>query len=99
MLYPNNIIYQEVGRSIYYSSHLECKRALDEFRNFVKENDILDCHSKYINIYKKENKWYFEYLKDGMTIFYRVLGYDAKSNAENIIHSIYKKIDCELKDY
>lgn len=97
VLYPNNIINQEIGRSKYYNSELDCKDALEQFKIFVKMERIDNSDSKYINISKDSGKFKFEYKKDGEVIFFRKEGYDAKVSAEKIIASIYKHIDADLK--
>ena len=47
ILYPNNITYQEVWRSIYYLSYDECYSAWEKFKIYVKINKIDGYNSKY----------------------------------------------------
>lgn len=90
ILYPNNNNNQEIGRSVYYLEEKECSRALEDFKLFVRTNKISNAKSQYIRINKKNEKWFFEYIKDGKVIFYRRYGYVVKENARKIISSIYK---------
>lgn len=98
ILYPNNIINQEVGRSIKYFSKKECLEALNDFKLFVKINKIDNYNSAFINVFKKGDFWHFQYIKDGEIIFYRLMGYYQKQSAKKVIASIYRHIDAEIKD-
>lgn len=95
VLYPNNIINQEIGRSIEYSNQNDCWKAWKDFKKFVVDNEINNYESNYIKV-EKQNGWIFKYIRDGKVIFYRNNGYDQKINAQKIILSIYKHINADL---
>jgi len=50
--YPGNNHEQNIGCSVAYDSYKEAKEALEQFRSFVKINNIKDMHSPYITIVK-----------------------------------------------
>lgn len=92
ILYPNNIVHQEIGRSKIYSTYKECQNAFENFKTFVKTNKINDENSQYIEIKETNKLWFFNYIVNGEIIFYRKDGYYSKTNAKKIISSIYKHI-------
>ncbi len=95
ILYPNNNNNQEVGRSIYYLDRDKCSKALIDFKTFVNINKIDNDQSKFVNIKEKNERWFFEYIKDGKVVFFRYYGYEDEDNARKIISSIYKNIDVD----
>lgn len=92
ILYPNNIVHQEIGRSKIYSTYKECQNAFENFKTFVKTNKINDENSQYIEIKETNKLCFFNYIVNGEIIFYRKNGYNSKTNAKKIISSIYKHI-------
>ena len=68
ILYPNNIVHQEIGRSKIYSTYKECQNAFENFKTFVKTNKINDENSQYIEIKETNKLWFFNYIVNGEII-------------------------------
>ena len=96
-LYPNNIPYQDIGRSCEFESKELCIKVLSDFRNFVKEHKISNENSQYIQIVRKNIFYYFSYVDGNNTLFYRKKGYWSKNSCIKGICSIWRNIDAVLK--
>ena len=96
--YPSNNHEQNIGCSIAYDSYKEAKEALEQFRSFVKINNIKDMHSPYITIVKlSDTRYQFEYRNEQGDLLYRYFKvYSRKYNCNGGIASIYNHIDAEL---
>lgn len=92
-LYPNNNHSQLIGRSKYYQSYAECEKAVHEFGNFVKQNNLSSPTPNKLEIDKIMGGFIFRYIKDGQEIFRRHSPYGNSRNPRNTVLGICKYID------
>lgn len=93
VLYPGNIPHQRIGQSQIYCDEKLCRRALNEFVMFVKENSINQYMEPFTQIEKVGSHYYLKYLKDNKVVF-STRGYEHKQSAKKIISGVYKNRDC-----
>ena len=98
---PVNNGNQEIGESVGYKTHEECRKAMLNFVTFIKENKIDGGENKYVVIERKDqlytNGYVFKYFgKDEKLLFFRnkpFSGDHAKQNCLKAIKNIYDNID------
>lgn len=67
------------------------KKALKEFRNFVKDNNLNSFNDYFMQLYKIDNKYSVQYIKNDNVIF-STRPYGSKQNRNTGINSIYDNI-------
>ena len=68
-LYPGNKPNQYIGESRRYNKKEDCEKALKEFRNFVKDNNLNSFNDYFMQLYKIDNKYSVQYIKNDNVIF------------------------------
>lgn len=91
LLYPGNKPYQEIGKSKKYTQKEECEKALNEFRDFVNDNNLNSFNDDFMQLYKIDNKYSVQYIKNDNVIF-STRPYRSKQNRNTGINSIYVNI-------
>ena len=90
-LYPANKPNQYIGESRRYNKKEDCEKALKEFRNFVKDNNLNSFNDYFMQLYKIDNKYSVQYIKNDNVIF-STRPYGSKQNRNTGINSIYDNI-------
>ena len=90
-LYPGNKPNQYIGESRRYNKNEDCEKALKEFRNFVKDNNLNSFNDYFMQLYKIDNKYSVQYIKNDNVIF-STRPYGSKQNRNTGINSIYDNI-------
>ena len=92
-LFPCNNHNQAMGRSMNYVSLAQCKKAIVEFRDFVRTNQLNSPVEDKLVIKKENGRYSFQYADNGHIIFWRTISYGNKRNCHKAIESIYNNID------
>ncbi len=92
-LYPSNSRNTPIGVSVEYSDYRKCKKAMNDFVNFVIFKKIDSEKSEFVKIIKNDGKYIYEYYYKGKKIFYRQISYEQLESCKKIIKSIYKNIN------
>lgn len=94
-LYPNNNNKQQIASSMIYDSKANCMNALEQFKIFVKTNNI----EAFLKIEKIGHKFVPSIVDNGKTLFHRMdLPYDNdKDQCNKWIERIKNNIDAPLK--
>lgn len=92
LLYPGNIPNQDIGKSKKYTQREDCEKALTEFRNFVNENQLDSFNDNFMQLYKIDNRYSVQYIKNNDVIF-STRPYGSKQNRDTGINSIYDNIE------
>lgn len=91
-LFPNNNNNQEIGRSEQYENYNVCKKALEDFKSWVKMQKIDNHESEYVELYKDKGH-HFRYVESSRVLFSRINGYTQLKSAKDAIVRVYRHID------
>ena len=96
-LFPGNSHTFPIGQSKEYDNLKECLTAMDDFRNFVSNNNLYEeTRGKVridVNSTEPIHKYCFEYIINDEIVFFRHGGYGNRKNCIQAIQSIYHHID------